>query len=51
MAYSREWNYYDLPDAIYNGIVYSVGFGKERTPDREERANLSRLEDARVIDN
>lgn len=50
MAHFREWNYGDLPDAIHNWIVYSVGFGKERAPDREERANLSRLENAREID-
>lgn len=38
------------PDAVHDGIVHGVGFRKERAPDREERADLGRLEDARIID-
>ena len=38
------------PDAVHNRIVYGVGFGKNRTPDRKKRADRDRLEDARKID-
>lgn len=50
MSYFKEWNCRDPPDAVHNGIIYSVGFGKDRAPDCEDRADLSRLENARKVD-
>lgn len=50
ILYFREWNYCNPPDAIHNGIVHSVGFGEDGAPDREERGDLNRLENTRVID-
>jgi len=48
-TYFRKWSC-DLPDAVHNGIVHSIGFGKERTPNCEKRADFSRLKDACEVD-
>lgn len=39
-----------LPNSVDNGIVYSVCFREERSPDGEERADTSTTEHADIID-